>query len=291
MASDLEVVELNYHAAGEGKTGLDAHFGHLKTLRQQRERMKLERRSVEDLLVAMAGAEATHVVHVEVHREDESRFFRTAKGIDDLHRVVVKKDGLQGQKKSTAVLRPLELDEVKERQTKNARKVRERVHGVQNHAALVDECQKCMHQMGAKESVNDWIQCDHCDRSWHKTCVGIDAATPMEEVTWSRCANCDGADPEGEMLVRRRQVAKCRVCGKRRRDNDHASCKQLKEDEVEAFRTPPAIVLSKRTHGTILRKTLVPPKEKRAVRKRRNKRKHKGTVVSEQVLDDLKRHV
>jgi hypothetical protein len=87
--SELQYVELNYHAAGEGKTQLDAHFGHLKTVRVQRERRKLERRSISDLLEAMADVEATHVIHVELDRSAESRFYKTAKGIDELHRVVV----------------------------------------------------------------------------------------------------------------------------------------------------------------------------------------------------------
>src|SRR5262245_60001103 len=66
---------------------LDGHFGHLKTLRHKQERKKVERRSVEDLLHSMANAEATHVVHVKLKRDAESRFYTTGKGIDDLHRV------------------------------------------------------------------------------------------------------------------------------------------------------------------------------------------------------------
>jgi hypothetical protein len=49
----LECVVCNYHAEGEGKTKLDWHFGHLKTLRMKRERLKLERSTVGDLLLAM----------------------------------------------------------------------------------------------------------------------------------------------------------------------------------------------------------------------------------------------
>jgi hypothetical protein len=81
VASNLSVVEFNYHAAGEGKTMLDGHFGHLKTLRHKQERMKIEKHDVEDLLNSMANAEATHVVHVKLDRDAESRFYSTGKGI------------------------------------------------------------------------------------------------------------------------------------------------------------------------------------------------------------------
>lgn len=291
VASDLSVVELDYHAAGEGKTMLDGHFGHLKTLRHKQERMKVERHDVEDLLNSMANAEATHVVHVKLDRDAESRFYSTGKGIEDLHRVVITRDGFQAQKKSDDPLKPLKLDQVKERQTKNARKIRERVVGVQVHEPKSDECQKCFHQLGHEEDMNEWIQCETCVRSWHKTCVGIDAATPLDEVEWSKCSACGGADPEGEMLVKRRKVSTCQVCGKRLRDGDHKACKQAKEEEVAAFRTPPATVVSKREHASILRKIFVPSKEKRAERKGRKKRKHKGTVVSAEAVADLKRHI
>jgi hypothetical protein len=61
-------------------TQLDAPFGHLKTVRVQRERRKLERRSIADLLEAMADVEATHVIHVELDKSAESRFYKTAMG-------------------------------------------------------------------------------------------------------------------------------------------------------------------------------------------------------------------
>ena len=40
-----------------------------------------------------------------------------------------------------------------------------------------------------------------------------------------------------------------------------------------------------------MRKIFVPSKEKRAERKGRKKRKHKGTVVSAEAIADLKRHI
>ena len=60
---------------------------------------------------------------------------------------------------------------------------------------------------------------------------------------------------------------------------------------MAAFRTPPATVVSKREHASILRKIFVPSKEKRAGRKGRKKRKHKGTVVSTEAMADLKRRI
>lgn len=126
---------------------------------------------------------------------------------------------------------------------------------------------------------------------WHKTCVGNDEAAPLDEVEWRKRSAHGGADPEGEMLVKRRKVASCQVCGKRVRSGDHKACKQVKEQEVAAFRTPPAVILSKREHVSVSRKIFVPATEKRAGRKGRMKRKHKGTIVSTEAMADLKSRI
>lgn len=168
----LQVVELDYHAAGEGKTQLDGHFGHASTIRHQRERKGLERRSVGDLLDAMVEMEATHVFHVELDREDQSRFYRSAKGIKKLHSVEVTRDGMRGRKDAVSEWAPLELGEVRERKSKRSLQQREKQHGQMDHVALADECQHCHHQMKAGELLEEWIQCVSCERSWHKTCVG-----------------------------------------------------------------------------------------------------------------------
>jgi hypothetical protein len=289
--NDLEVVELNYHAAGEGKTALDAHFGHLNTLRRKRERMKLERRTVGDLLIAMADAQATHVVHVELDREQESRFYKTAEGISSLHRVVVEPKRMQMQKDSKSPLMLLELDKVKERKTKRSQALRARDHGQRTHMARADECQKCHNQLKKGESLDGWIQCEGCVRSWHKTCVGIDASTPVDDVEWNRCSGCDGADPEGDVLVKRRKVAVCIVCGDRKRGIDHTQCRQDKGAQAAAFQTPMARMLAKSGHDGVDRKVFAPPKGKRAQRKRRTRRKHKGSVVTPEEFDELKQHI
>jgi hypothetical protein len=93
-------------------------------MRHKRERMKLERSTIGDLLVAMAEVEATHVVHVELDREDESRFYHTTKGINRLHRVVVARDEMQGQADSRAAMQPLQLDEVKEQMSARSASIR-----------------------------------------------------------------------------------------------------------------------------------------------------------------------
>jgi hypothetical protein len=131
----------------------------------------------------------------------------------------------------------------------------------------------------------------YADRLWHKTCVGNDEATLLDEVEWRKRSAHGGADPEGEMLVKRRKVAQCQVCGKRMRDGNCKACKQVKGAEVAAFRTPPAVILSKREHLSILHKSFVPSTKKRAGRKGRKKQKHKGTVVSTEPMADLKRHM
>ena len=71
--------------------------------------MKLERRNVGDLLVAMADVEATHVVYVELNREEESRFYNTGTGISDAQRIVVEVRRLQAQKDSKSPLEDLQL--------------------------------------------------------------------------------------------------------------------------------------------------------------------------------------
>ena len=282
----LHCVELNYHAAGEGKTQLDAHFGHLKTVRIKRERRKVERRTVADLLNAMADVEATHVVHVELQREQESRFYRTADGADTVHRVVVKRGQLQAQEDSQTPLAPLLLDQVKPRKTKRAREVQASIQARITHVAHEDECQKCFNKVTDAEAA---IQCDGCERSWHKTCIGIAAQTPVEEVEWGQlCGNCGGVDPQGESLEKRRKPALCEFCGQRRRRIDHSMCKQRKEDEVEKHRTPRAVVLSTTSNATTWRKPLTLSQEKRKLRKPRRKRKRSGVAVSASQLDELK---
>ncbi len=156
---------------------------------------------------------------------------------------------------------------------------------------MPDECQKCFNQVKKGESLEEWIQCESCVRSWHKTCVEINADTPTDKVEWSTCSQCGGADPEGEILVKRRKVATCIVCGKHKRGSDHAQCKQDKAQQAAAFRTPKATLVSRRDHISVGRKILVPPKEKRAKRKPRQPRKGKGRRVSEEQWEQLKTHI
>ena len=209
-SADLRRVVLSYHAPGEGKTHLDAHFGVMKGNIPRQERAGLEWRSVQDWLEAMAKVEATHPVHVMINREGESALYLSAKGITKLHRIEIDATGkLTCQADSTMALKELTLAEVRARKTKRTKKRRAEAPTA---VALDDECQKCCTQLKKREDVTAWIQCEECARSWHKTCVGVRAETPVKEVQWSKCAKCGGEDPAGEKLVKRRQASLCPVC-------------------------------------------------------------------------------
>ena len=62
-----------------------------------------------DLLDAMVDVEATHVVHVELIRDRESRFYNTTDGVNALHRVVVRADSMEAQLDSHTPLTNLKL--------------------------------------------------------------------------------------------------------------------------------------------------------------------------------------
>ncbi|MEZ0276820.1 MAG: hypothetical protein ACAH88_18065 [Roseimicrobium sp.] len=57
------------------------------------------------------------------------------------------------RKKSNNPLKALKLDQVKERKTKNAQKIRKSIVGVLLHEAEPDERQKCFHQLGSNEDI------------------------------------------------------------------------------------------------------------------------------------------
>ena len=284
-------VEVCYHAPGEGKTGLDAHFGHLKTERERRERMKMERRNVADLIDSMAAVPATHVVHVKLDREAESRFYHTAKDTKRFHRVVVTANQLEAQEDSLSPLENLKLDKVRERKTTRSRKLRQEQHANVTLTAHLDECQKCLHQMKKNESRNIWIQCEECDRCWHKTCVGYSADTPMNEIEWQKCSQCGGSDPKGQQLVPRRKPAECDFCGRRIRGIDHAACKKDRAAESDGFRTPKAAVVSRNENQKTSRKLFSPAKEKRAQRTGRKRRKAGGKSISPEEFERRKKYL
>jgi hypothetical protein len=161
--------------------------------------MKLERSNISDLLESMAAVPATHAVHVEVNREDEGRFYNTAKGIKTLQRVVVTADGLEAQNDSRTPMKALILNEVKERKTKRAREQRSDQHADVEHLAQLDECQVCFGQEKSGELPSIWIQCEECDRSWHKECVGYEADAALDDVQWQKCGQCGGSDPKATL--------------------------------------------------------------------------------------------
>ncbi len=275
----LERVVFNYHAEGEGKTKLDAHFGHLNILRRKRERMKLERRTVKDLLDSMLDAEATHVVHVRLDRENEGRFYSTTTNVKRFHQIEITAGMLKGKETSHSRKETIVLGDVKERKTKRSLEQKAR-QPARSHAAAPEECQKCHNQLQKDESVDEWIQCESCDRSWHKTCVGYAANMALRAVAWKQCSDCGGADPEGEMLQKRRKTPMCVVCGQRRKGFDHSDCQQQKATAAASFRTPKAQLLGFAEHP-IRRKKETSARKKRKTRKVKKRRKNRGTIVSQ----------
>ncbi len=285
LNAGLQSIVFNYHAEGEGKTGLDAHFGHLHNLMKKRERQKLERRTVKDLLDAMVCAEATHVVHVQLDRDDEGRFYKTAPNIKRFHQVVVSKDHMKGKESSRSEVEEFVLSDIKERKTKRSRQKKASMQP--KHKVFSGECQKCHNQL---KDGDEWMECDSCDRSWHKTCVGIAANTPNDSAKWHRWGTCGGADPEGETLQNRRKPPVCAVCGRRLKGVDHKPCKGIREDEVTLFTTPSAVVISA-AHHPVSRKPAMSARQKRKLRGKKKRRSRSSIVMSEKQFQQLAKRI
>ena len=188
------------------------------------------------------------MINVELDREHEAMFYKTMKGINKYHQVVISQDDMQGKEKSTVASTTLKMGETKERKTKRSRAKgaeQEEAAEVELEAQL-DECQKCCNKPKKGESLNEWICCEGCDRTWHKTSVGIEEDTPLDEISWSHCGKCGGKDPRGKMLKKRRKVGQCPVCFKRTRGGDHSMCRQERAKAAENFVTPMAEVKKKK---------------------------------------------
>ena len=282
-------VVLKYHASGEGKTELDAHFGHLATMRRKLERAGMERRDVLDLLQSMKDIPATHVMHVKLDRDDESRFYTTANNIKGLHEVEVTRQGTRGREDSRAVMRKVDLDIVRERKTKRARQKKAVEQGDVQLKATVQQCQKCLREAEEDEDLDEWMQCEQCERSWHKTCVGYPADKATESIQWAKCANCGGADPKGDALEKRRKKPTCTVCGKLLKGNSHAACKEQRQAAAGAFRTPAATLISV-FHPTVRRKEKQRSDEKRKNRKGRKRRGKSGRITRRSLVDLFGEH-
>lgn len=128
------------------------------------------------------------------------------------------------------------------------------------------------------------IQCDDCDRSWHKTCVGIDKDTDPLTLGFTTCTKCGGADPEGMTLEKKRKVPHCDFCHEPKKGNDHKHCKAAKEQAANAYRTPMCNVLQSSVHPVAFTNFHEPDKT-RACRKRRKRRVHGKVVSAEEYLD------
>lgn len=286
-------MELKYHAAGEGKTELDGHFGHLSTVRKKLERQGYERSNMTDLINTTKIVPGTHVVHVDLNRDAESRFYVTAANIKGVHEVRISKGSIVGRYDSKVDFTPIEMGQVRERKSKKAKKQKELAQADVQLVSTVQKCQKCLNPVKKGEDVDIWIVCEKCDRSWHKTCVGIEADKPLEEVEWQTCANCGGSDPKGEMLVKRRKAPTCNFCGKRTKRlkkgeaDPHAKCKEERNKEALEHLTPAAEVLERFDHP-ICRKEKMRSDEKRKARtgrKRRGKRKRVTNSGLAEALD------
>jgi len=146
-----------------------------------------------------------------------------------------------------------------------------------------DECQYCHHPVREGEDLSTWMQCEDCIRSWHKTCVGIKADKPLEEIEWSRCVKCDGRDPKGPQLEKRRKMPVCTVCHQRLRDIDHSACRQRKEEIINTSRAPKVQVKRKEMSQPRLQLHQAAD-EKRKSRRPRKRRRRKGIEVTEEQL-------
>jgi len=108
--------------------------------------------------------------------------------------------------------------------------------------------------------------------------VGIAANVSVEDVEWKLCKNCGGNDPKGEMLVKRRKAHTCAVCGDVMVNTDHSQCRQQRQKEVDAFRTPVAQIVS-RIDPVVLRIPKSRSDEKRKKKKKRERRAKKERMV------------
>jgi len=282
LQGGLARLRLQYHAKNEGKTILDGFFGRQAGAVARYERSGRDRRDLDDLFNVYATLDTSHVFIVSIDRKGEGVFYRTADGISALHSIEITSQGIQGQTDSGSEMHKVDLGKVKPRQTKTAKEtqLRKQADAQQHLAVSVESCQKCQHLVKKGENLEEWLQCEACDRSWHKTCVGIAASTPIDEVRFTKCANCGGTDPVGESLVKRRKIPSCSFCSKPKKGHDHSQCKALMVDAADSFRTPICKVVRQETN----RIAYVPfkePQKVRAGRKGRRKRKGRGVLISE----------
>jgi hypothetical protein len=279
-------VVLQYHAKNEGKTRLDGFFGRQASVLNRFERLGHERSGLDDLFNVYKSIPTSHVNIIEIQRDSSSAFYRTAQGISDLHSVHITRDAIVAQKNSTGELLQVDLDKVKAHQGKRhkAEKQRREQEEAKRTEISTNLCQKCQHGVKKGEDLSEWIQCDDCDRSWHKTCVGIDKDTDPLTLGFMTCTKCGGADPEGMTLEKKRKVPHCDFCHKPKKGNDHKHCKAAKEQAANAYRTPMCDVLQSSVHPVAFT-NFHEPNKTRARRKRRKRRVHGKVVSAEEYLD------
>jgi hypothetical protein len=185
---------------------------------------------------------------------------------------------VKGRVDARAEMEDIALDIVRERKTKRGQHKKAKMTANLELSLSVQLCQKCMHGVKKGEDLTVWIQCENCDRSWHKTCVGIAANVPTEDVEWKLCRNCGGNDPKGEALEKRRKAHTCAVCGDVMVNKDHSQCRQQRQQEVDAFRTPVAQIVS-RIDPVVSRIPKSRSDEKRKTKRKRKRRAKKDRMV------------
>lgn len=289
--SNLERIVLQYHAKNEGKTILDGFFGVQAGALKKFERSGRERNTVNDMFDVYSKIPTSHVYLVEIDR-NEGQFYRTAAGVSDLHSVQIDANEIRAQTDSKSPVIAVVLGDVKARQTKAAKKKREEQEkqAIDAHGISTELCQKCQNGVKKGEDVSGWLQCDECDRSWHKECVGIAADADVGALTFRLCASCGGADPKGDSLSKKRKAPTCPVCNKLKKGHDHSQCKEAKEAAADSFRTPICGVQQQASHP-IPDAEFKQPATVRNGRRQRRKRNHKGSIITEEQYEERKRNM
>jgi len=289
--ADLERIVLQYHAKNEGKTVLDGFFGVQAGALKRFERSGRERRDVNDMFEVYQKIPTSHVYLVEIDRT-EGQFYRTTAGVSDLHSVQINANEIRAQTDSKSPVVAVVLGEVKARQTKGARKKREEQEkeATNAHGISTELCQKCQNGVKKGEDIAGWLQCDRCDRSWHKECVGIAADADVGALAFRLCAHCGGNDPKGDALVKKRKASTCPVCNKLKKGHDHSQCKGAKEAAADSFRTPICIVQQQASHP-IRDAEFKQPETVRNGRKQRRKRSHKGSIITQEQYEERKHNI
>jgi hypothetical protein len=279
---ELHSLELRYHAPGEGKTQLDAHFGHFKGKLARYDRGGHHKReTIHDLLKALEDFDATNIVHVKVDLSSQNVVYPTRDGIKKFYDFVIDKKGnISAREDVGSDFKPIELDKVKQRNGIREKKMRKEI--LNNIEIPVEQCQACGGKRKGKD--DNHHHCYECDRFWHKKCVW-EEGTAAENQTWeNKCAKCGGFDP-GVASVREAivpSISICMTCCKPIRGNRHKECKKKRKKLSDDHIVQSAEMLQM-VEPSVSQKPFVEGKIRREGRRsRKNTRKRKKTPSKEQ---------